>query len=819
MYIYKRLPAVFGLLSMVAVGGILAEDQEQTEEVIQERATLEEIVVTAERREASLQSTAVAVTAMSQAALTENDISDVTDLSGFVPNLVVSGQEDQSDIKIFIRGVGTNNPTETGDQGVGVYVDGVYAARAQGALALMYDLENVQVLRGPQGTLFGRNNTGGALLLQTKKPRGEYEADLQLSTGSFNRKQISGGVTIPVNDNFGIRVAAYIDKDDGWVDALAQDPRGENYEYSNVAGRAANTDLPLNNADVSSARITGVWEPTDRLSVTAQFETFADKGNSGVLLNPVEVKAGNYAAYIDSPVFLDLKSDVFRSSASYDLNDWVNLEYIFGAAQLSRRQVVDQDAGILSLFQEARTEYQNSDSYSHEIKLQNIGDDRLSWTGGLYYFREETGIRFDFDGQGSWLNGGASFIQPARGAESASVYGQLNYDLTDNLVVTAGVRYTDDLKYDRGGRNIECTAGLFIRPDLGGELNVWDDMLDNYTGEEGADGIDDTTGEEFARGQSDDCVAKTHNDIEAESDRITYLGRLSYEWDDSLLYASVGSGYRAGEIQDAKDYTTQGIVTNPEDSVSYEVGYKFDTDYMRFNAAAFYVDYTDLIRSGWDEDENKVVTSNVAGAEIKGFEAEVVWLIGESGTLEFGGGYLDARYVDYLVAGPGFERRYPLVKNARGDYIDALQQNEDGLYSLAGNTMPQSPEFSYNTTFRWEFETEVGYITPRFNLRYVDKVFFRDHNERNALVNNLIDGEVQQGLVVGNPAGQDPYFKINAGISYSSVDDNLHLDLFVNNATNKMTKSSVAVDSNTAAGFPGRFASPRTWGVRVNINF
>ena len=801
MFTKNRLTFAIGLFFATGIEVSLAE--EQVAKGSGERATLEEVIVTAERREASLQNTAVAVTAMTQEALTENDISDVTDLSGFVPNLVVSGQEDQSDIKIFIRGVGTNNPTETGDQGVGVYVDGVYAARAQGALALMYDLENVQVLRGPQGTLFGRNNTGGALLLQTKKPRGEYEADLQLSAGSYNRIQLSGGMTVPVTDTLGIRIAGYTDKDDGWVDAINDDPRGDDHNYGNIAGRTANTDVSLNNTKVSSARITGVWEPTDQLSVTAQYETFSDKGNGGILLNPVDVDAGVFQAYIDSPIFLDLSSDVFRSSVSYDLSDSLNLEYIFGSAELSRRQVVDQDAGILSRFQEARTEYQDTNSYSHEIKLQNFGDERLSWTTGLYYFREETGIRFDFDGQGAWLQGGASFIQPARGAESASVYGQLNYDLTDNLVVTAGVRYTDDLKYDRGGRNIMDCNNEFIQPTLGGsDLSVFNDFLNNRTGEEGADGLDDITGKERVRGG---CIATKRNDVEADGDKITYLGRVSYELNDSLLYLSVGSGYRAGEIQDGGD------VTNPENSVSYEVGYKFDSDYVRFNAAGFFIDYTDLIRAGFDEEENQIVTSNVAGAEIKGLEAEVVWLLGDSGTFEFGGGYLDAKYTDYLVDGPGFGTNIPAILNENGE--------PTGFYSLAGNTMPQSPEFSFNSTLRWEFETENGFITPRLNVRYVDTVFFRDHNENSAEINNLVDGEVQTGLFVGNPAGQDAHTKVNVGILYASSDNDFNVDFYINNLTNEMTKSSSSVDNNTALGFPGRYSSPRTWGMRINVNF
>ena len=357
-------------------------------------------------------------------------------------------------------------------------------------------------------------------------------------------------------------------------------------------------------------------------------------------------------------------------------------------------------------------------------------------------------------------------------------------------MVTAGVRYTDDLKYDRGGRNIMDCNNQFIQPTLGGsDLSVFNDFLNNRTGEEGADGLDDITGKERVRGG---CIATKRNDVEADGDKITYLGRVSYELNDSLLYlSSVGSGYRAGEIQDGGD------VTNPENSVSYEVGYKFISDYVRFNAAGFFIDYTDLIRAGFDEEENQIVTSNVAGAEIKGLEAEVVWLLGDSGTFEFGGGYLDAKYTDYLVDGPGFGTNIPAILNENGE--------PTGFYSLAGNTMPQSPEFSFNSTLRWEFETENGFITPRLNVRYVDTVFFRDHNENSAEINNLVDGEVQTGLFVGNPAGQDAHTKVNVGILYASSSDNdFNVDFYINNLTNEMTKSSSSVDNNTAL-FPSIF--------------
>ncbi len=770
----------------------------------EQKQKFEVIEVTAERRVTNLQETPIAVSVMTQEALAKNDIADVTDLTGFVPSLVVSGQEDQSDIKIYIRGVGTNNPTETGDQGVGVYVDGVFAARAQGALALMFDLEAVQVLRGPQGTLFGRNNTGGAVLLESRKPGDTFEGDFQMMFGSFNRQQISGGVTLPVTDNLSFRLAAYIESDDGWVDAIDTDPRGTQHVFSGIdLGRTANVDTKLNNTDVQATRLTGVWDIQDNLSWTASYERFADQGNHGILLNPVAVEQGRFEAFIDSPIFLDLTSDVWRSSISYDLTDNINLEYIFGAAKLFRAQVVDQDAGVTSRFQEGRTEYQKSDSLSHEVKIQNTDNGPLQWTAGVYWFEEETAIRFDFDGQGSWLQGGNTFIQPARGAESQAVYGQATYNVTPDLSLTAGVRYTDDLKYDRGGRNIQDCKGEFIRPTLGGsQLSVFEDFLNNTTGLEGPDGFDDFKGVERVRGQ---CSATLRNDVEDESDNLTYLARLSYQKGEHLLYGSVGTGYRAGVIQDG------GQVTEPENSTSYEIGSKSDFDNLRLNLAAFFIDYKDLIRSGFDEDVQQIVNSNVAAAEISGLEAEIVWLIGDGGRLDFSGSYLNAEYTDYITdSGGSGTNNIPLV-DENGE--------PTGFFDLSGNSLPQSPKYQISTSFSWEFITSHGEFVPRISARFVDDVFFRDENENRIFVNNIIDDVLQTGEVFGNPAGQEAYTKIDLGMTYYPNSSDWTLDVFINNVTDELTRSSTSIDNGTAAGLPGRYAAPRTVGARFNFSF
>ncbi|MCF2949169.1 TonB-dependent receptor [Paraglaciecola aquimarina] len=794
--------AVTAALFSLGSTSLFAQEAEKSTD---DEKKIEVIQITAERRVTNLQETPIAVSVMTQEALSKNNIKDVTDLTGFVPSLVVSGQEDQSDIKIYIRGVGTNNPTETGDQGVGVYVDGVFAARAQGALALMFDLEAVQVLRGPQGTLFGRNNTGGAVLLESRKPGKDFEGDMQVTFGKYNRQQISGAVTLPVTDDLSFRFAAYMESDDGWVDSIDNDPRGTEHGFSGTEiGRSATTQTKLNNTDVQAARITGVWDLMDDLKWTMSYESFSDQGNHGILLNPVEVEQGRYQAFIDSPIFLDLTTDVVRSTLSYDISENINAEYIFGGAKLFRTQVVDQDGGITSRFQEGRTEYQHSDSISHELKIQNTNGGPFSWTAGVYYFEEETAIRFDFDGVGPWLNGeGNTFIQPARGLESQAVYAQATYDLSKELSFTAGVRYTDDLKYDRGGRNAQDCPKGFIRPDLGGsELSIFEDFLNNTTGAEGPDGYDDYKGIERVRGQ---CAATLRNDVEDESDKLTYLGRLSYQLDDHMFYGSVGTGYRSGVIQDG------GQVTEPENSTSYEIGSKSDFDNVRLNLAAFFIDYEDLIRSGFDEDIQQIVNSNVAAAEITGLEAEIIWMVGDGGRFDFSGSYLDAVYTDYITDGGGSGTNNLALVDENGE--------PTGFYDLSGNYLPQSPKYQISASFSWEFNTKHGDFVPRISARFVDDVFFRDENENRTFVNNLINDVQQTGEVWGNPAGQEAHSKVDLGMTYYPSNGDWTVDFFINNLTDEMTRSSTTVDNGTAAGLPGRYAAPRSYGVRFNTFF
>src|SRR5687767_5609934 len=216
-------------------------------------AQLEEIVVTATRRDTNLQETPLAISAFDQATLDENRVVSLLDVRGLVPNLQFFENGDHAVPLIFIRGLGTRNQTEAGDQGIAFYTDGVFAARSQGTTVMLYDLERIEVLRGPQGTLFGRNATGGAIALHTAKPdAGDFDASGEIVSGSDSLLGFRGMVNIPIGDKWALRAAGATEEQDGRT-AFAEGNEFEtNREYGTV--------------DLSSFRISSMLEATENVS-------------------------------------------------------------------------------------------------------------------------------------------------------------------------------------------------------------------------------------------------------------------------------------------------------------------------------------------------------------------------------------------------------------------------------------------------------------------------------------------------------------------------------------------------------------------------
>jgi iron complex outermembrane receptor protein len=259
---------------------------------------IEEITVTATKRETNLQDTPIAISAFGQGALDRNQVKDVTDLAKFVPSMAINQQGDQGAILITMRGIGNDTAyTEVADPEVAIYVDGIYSPRAQGAAVLMYDMDAVEVARGPQGTLFGRNATVGAVSLRTAKPTlGEYYGSAELVGGSYNRLGARASVNMPISDTFALRVAAITERHDGYVD-FQRPP-----EIAGINPSAFVTQGKKYYAqDQRSARVSALWKPSDKLTWNVNVEGYQDTG-APVLALAQTPRAGqkHWSALIDT---------------------------------------------------------------------------------------------------------------------------------------------------------------------------------------------------------------------------------------------------------------------------------------------------------------------------------------------------------------------------------------------------------------------------------------------------------------------------------------------------------------------------------------
>jgi iron complex outermembrane receptor protein len=680
---------------------------------------------------------------------------------------------------------------------VGVYVDGIYSVRPQGVLSSIYDLENVEVLRGPQGMSFGRNSLAGSVLLQTKKPTEHLEGELQAGLGDYNRYHASAALNVPVNKALALRVAMYTDKADGWVKPLDRSDASVNTDWLDVVDYRREDAQPLNDTNIRSTRITSLYKFNKDLNWTLAFESLANKTSGAVLLDPVKIENGDFSAFIDTSQSLNLNSEQWRSALKWDLAT-VNVEYLASFSELRRQQWVDADGGLTSGIWTNNTKRQRSDGLSHELKVVSQNDNQFQWLAGLFWFKEETNLHFAMDHLGSGLD--LLFIPPKRGTQSRALYAQADIRLSKAFNVTAGIRRTNDKKYDEDGRSYVFCRDVEIAParPVGSDTLVFEDFRQNSNGAilPGSDGFDDNTGIAFQFGT---CSLVSIDDVRRHTNDTSGLLRLTYNNGGPLMYASISSAYQAGLILNQ-------IITDGEKIINYELGVKAETARLRLGAAVFIQDYQKIDRPLYDAANNSNQFDGTTGM-VSGLELELRWLTGRSGTFDFAGSWLQSRYGDYPTRGMfcGVGTNNP--------------RDQLGVCSLKGKQFPRAPSLAFSAGFRWKFALKSASLTPRITLNYSDSVFFSDANENSAAVNSVVANTPQIGRSTNNPNGQDAYAKINIGLAYKPYLGRWSTDVYVNNLTNEMTKYGAKAGIITAQGAIGRYNPPRTVGVRINASF
>ena len=521
--------------------------------------TLEEIVVTAERRETNVQAIPVAITVLDADEMDKQGIHDVESLQFGVVGLTVQGLRYIQ--RFSLRGIGEENNSSGGETSIAFHVDGVYQARQFAAGMPLYDMERVEVVRGPQGTLYGRNATGGAINYVTKKPIHEFEAYGDLLMGDYDRIMTRGAVNIPiVEDKAAFRFSWLTEDRDGYTDNIFLNRTVGDIESKNYRAHLRLSLTPNFEIMISSLKETMGGNQPWEVALT-------DVGYGTLPVDPDPFKTRlDFVGAEDSDLTIsyikltwDLGNVIFSSLTSSSITD----------VQSS----LDADLSESSFFYFDPL-FVTSDLWSQEFQLQSNKEGPLEWTVGLFRLGEE----IDDSGvlPGAFTQGYAYALQIE--VDSYAAYAQGTYALNDQLSVTAGLRYTKDEK--------DTQDSQLMPPAWTG--------LDDY------------------------LLLPVDRDVLTWKETTWKLGVEYSIDDDRLLYASASRGYKAGGI-----WAQQADAYNPEYILAFEVGSKnrFNDDHVQVNAAAYFYDYEDmqLLRSGGGVTN---LLDNAGQSTIKGFEVD-----------------------------------------------------------------------------------------------------------------------------------------------------------------------------------------------------
>lgn len=592
---------------------------------------LEEVTVTARRRSESLQDVPIAVTAFSAEKLDNFGILNISELAEQVPSVTLEPtRATNTTLTAFIRGIGQQDPLVGFEPGVAIYLDDVYLARPQGALLDIYDVERVEVLRGPQGTLYGRNAVGGAIKYVTRRLAEETEVRVRANIGQFNQRDLIATASTPIGDK--VRIG-------GTVASLNRDGYGDNLF----------TGAEHYNRDLFAYRISAEFLPTDSLLIRIAYDDLEDKSNpvagfrpfpapvsgdsvlndvrdttAGAAVNPTTAAIGGRN---------ELEGDGWMVSLDWNINDAITLRSITAQREDFTENVIDFDGLAIDDF-DAPVVYDN-EQFSQEFQLL-YNSERLNVVSGFYYLDAEASNDFDVIlGQLGRIAFGDVLTSYTGGqieTEAWSVFADATYDITDQLSVSVGLRYTED------ERDAQVFRGSFIG-----------------------------TGSPFFGNTSAIPLAVT-SDYEAKKTFYDASPRFNINYrinDDMNVYGGYSRGWKAGTFDPRGanfvfDFVEQGV--NEEVVDAFELGFKgtwLDGRAIT-NIAVFYSDYTDLQvpgSEGIDTDGDGVnddfvgTLTNAGEAEISGIEFEGSMRLSEHWSLQGSLSLLDPEITEFLIAG------------------------------------------------------------------------------------------------------------------------------------------------------------------------
>ena len=739
----------------------------QSPEVVEDQAGLSVIMVTAQRREESLQDVAIPVTAITGDELLSRGVTDTADLSKLVPALQVQ-PTGGSGFSLYLRGVGSLSGNAFAENAVAFSFNDVYIGRPTSTSGTFYDLERVEVLKGPQGTLYGRNATGGAVHVIPRRPRlGEFGGEVNLQYGIYDHFLASGAVNVPLGESAAIRAAGQIVSRSGYLSDGTSDEKGQ------------------------AGRLSLLFEPTNSLSVAIVGDYYSQDGRgagSGVIPSesgrytapplddrvggsdpravavaaavaaglPAPPFCGGFGGFVTSGCVLVPRNDSFVDGEYWGISAEVELDLEFATLtaipgyRKSSTDFINYLPGfLLDVTDEA-------EQWSFETRLASSTDGPFQYVLGAFYFKEEQDA-VNFFAQGRLAT---TLFTPHLETESFAVFGQATYSLTDAFRVIAGGRWTTENKTQQ----TSLGNGTPFMPD---PFNP--PLQSTFTGE-------------------------------LDVDKFTWKAGVEYDaGPDSLFYANVATGFKSGGFYVA---APPNNTFDPETLTAYTIGAKnrFFSNRLQFNVEAFYWAYKDqqvtfvgAAQTAAGTFSSSGVTLNAGQAEMYGVEVEALFALTDNDLLSLNVQRLETEYKEFLV--PLFSPT-PAPPPTTCPFAGVRPVPGGTFYDTdcSGRPTLNSPDWSANLGYERTFEFQngvdlvVGARTTIESGRFLDITFAPE-------------------------ARQDSYMMSDAFVTVEGIDDAWALTAFVNNIEDEEVLAQVG-NRPILNIYYGALRPPRTYGLR-----
>jgi len=639
------------------------------------------ITVTARRREENPQETPISLSAFSSDDLQERALSELSEVTNFIPNVTNTTSVRGGNSSVFrIRGAGLDDTVATNEPSVGLYLDGVYIGRTAGAALDLLEIERVEVLRGPQGTLFGRNTIGGAINVITADPAHDLSGFVEGIAGSRDRYDIKASINVPVVDDvFAMRIAFVHNQEDGFVKSL--DDGGT-----------------FGDKDRNAVRLSALFTPNEdfRLRISADYtkdEGEADPGAMVAILPTSFIPAAfvveenNEFTHAGFRPGLHAKVSGIAADWTWDINDSMSIRSITSSRDMEHRSGVDFDGTPFNIFDQLGDTTQ--EQFSQEFHL--LGEtDNLSYMIGAFYFDEE------IDETWFYPLPGAGFMlaeQNLSDNSSSGAFFNIAYAISDNLNLGFGVRNTKEDKKITYNHTLQFPGptglvdGAVTQPltDIAMEIPAYGPDVD----------------------------------LDREKDFSATTWRVSLDYsvsENMMVFGSVSEGFRSGGFNGRAiaNPAVLDVEFNPETLLSYEIGFKSDLQDGRFrlNGALFFTEYTDMQFSAILAGTPSVITDNAGESEITGFELNGFYYFSDNTRLDYSLGHMNPEFTKLSagVQANGIDLNDPFAMTPSWTHSLGLRHEiamENALLVLRGDYsrsskyafLPQANKFDFQKGF------------------------------------------------------------------------------------------------------------------------